>query len=87
MCLCFGACLLVDSSFPAREADHDCGGDNCPICAQIETARSSAGNAAPPANSVFFRPFAGLNVRRGASAGPGDWRRPSPAELMVKLTC
>jgi hypothetical protein len=85
-CLCFLACLLMDSFFPAREAEHDCDGENCPVCARIAAARSSAGNAAPPSGTVFFRPFTEPNARHGASEGRDDWRRLSPAELRVKLT-
>jgi hypothetical protein len=86
LCLCFVTCLLTDSFFPAREAGHDCGGENCPVCAQIEAARSSAGNAVAT-NAAFFRLFAETSVLRGAPEGRGGRRRLSPAELMVKLTC
>jgi hypothetical protein len=86
LCLCFWACLLMGSFFPAHESDHDCGGENCPMCAQAETARSSAGNAVSP-SGVFPRPFAELNVRLGIAEDRDDSRRLSLAELMVKLTC
>jgi hypothetical protein len=86
LCLCFMACLLLDSFIPAREAGHDCSGESCPVCAQIETARSSAGNAVSP-NAAFSRLFAETSVRRGAPEGRDARRRLSPAELMVKLTC
>ena len=87
LCLCFGACLLVDSFFPVREAEHDCCGENCPVCAAVEAARSSAGNALSPSDDAFSRQFAGQNVRRGTADGYDGRRRPSLAELMVKLTC
>ncbi|MDR1580565.1 MAG: hypothetical protein LBS35_09435 [Synergistaceae bacterium] len=77
----------MNSFLPAHEEGHDCGGENCPVCAQVETARSSAGNAAPPSNAVISRPFAARNVRRGVPEDNDDRRRLSLAELMVKLTC
>jgi hypothetical protein len=86
LCLCFCACLLMDSFFPAHEAEHDCSGKNCPVCAQVETSRSSAGNAASP-DAAFSRLFAETSVRRGAPEGRDGRRSLSPAELMVKLTC
>ncbi|MDR0764414.1 MAG: hypothetical protein LBE65_02330 [Synergistaceae bacterium] len=86
LCLCFWACLLMNSFFPASEAKHDCVGENCQICAQAEVSRSSGGNAAPPSNAVFSRLFA-VNVRRSASEIDDGRRRLSPAELMVKLIC
>jgi hypothetical protein len=87
LCLCFLACLSMDSFFPAREVEHDCPGENCPVCAQVEIARSSAENALSPSDNVFFRLFVELNIRRGVSGGNDDLRRPSLSELMVKLTC
>ena len=77
----------MDTFFPAHEAEHDCSGENCPVCAQVEIARSSAGNAVSPSNAVFSRLFAKPDIRSGSSEGRYDRRRLSPAELMVKLTC
>jgi hypothetical protein len=87
LCLCFWACLLMGSFFPMHEAEHDCSGENCPVCAQTETARSSAENALSPSNDVFSRLFVELNIRHGVPGGNDDLRRPSLSELMVKLTC
>ncbi|MDR1133837.1 MAG: hypothetical protein LBL05_06705 [Synergistaceae bacterium] len=77
----------MDSFFPAREADHDCGGENCPVCAQTAAARSLTEAAVSPSSGVFSRLFAAQYARRGASEGRDGLRRLSLAELMVKLTC
>lgn len=38
VCLIFIALIFLSAAFIIYEADHDCTGDNCPICACIQSA-------------------------------------------------
>ena len=51
ICMAFVAAALFSMLFIIKEADHDCTGDNCPICACIHQAEQTlkqlgTGNAA-----------------------------------------
>ncbi|MDO4344909.1 MAG: hypothetical protein Q4C50_08920 [Eubacteriales bacterium] len=38
MCLIFAAAVFLSMLFIVKEADHDCAGENCPVCACIHQA-------------------------------------------------
>jgi hypothetical protein len=44
LCLCFIVATLSAAGFILTHADHDCVGEGCPVCLQIQWARSFAGN-------------------------------------------
>ncbi|AUS97040.1 hypothetical protein CDQ84_12650 [Clostridium thermosuccinogenes] len=40
LCICVAAALFFSTWFILSHADHDCTGDQCPVCAEIQTAEN-----------------------------------------------
>lgn len=54
ICLLFCFAMVFSVFFIAEEADHDCTGEDCPICAEIRVCANVLGSAAivPAATAV-----------------------------------
>lgn len=83
--LAVAAALLFSALFIIIEADHDCAGEDCAVCAVIAVCEKTLHSVM--AASVLA--FAGLFMRDGVlsdlSGVSGDYRRISPVSLRVRL--
>ncbi len=86
LCLILALVLTFSSAFAIHEADHDCRGEGCEICAQIAAAFDLVRSLAL-LGAVLYAFFAALHAarkRRGDSrlaARPG----PTPVGWKVRL--
>lgn len=52
ICICFFTILILGTIYEAKESDHSCSGDNCPICAHIQQIENTIRQFSTAINAV-----------------------------------
>ena len=78
--------LLFSAAFIATEADHDCAGENCPICAQIAVCQNILKTFALAVCIAAFPAVFSHVLCRGSFACADAIPRNTLVSLKVKLT-
>ena len=78
--------LLFSAVFIAAEADHDCAGENCPICAQIAVCQNILKTFSLAVCIAAFPAVFSYTLCRGSFACTDAILRNTLVSLKVKLT-
>ena len=78
--------LLFSAAFIATEADHDCAGENCPICAQIAVCQNLLKTFSLAVCIAAFPAVVSYMLCRGSFACADVIPRNTLVSLKVKLT-
>lgn len=78
--------LLFSAAFIAAEADHDCVGENCPICAQIAVCQNILKTFSLAVCIAAFPAVFSYTLCRGSFACADVIPRNTLVSLKVKLT-
>ncbi len=86
--LAAAALLVVLSSclFIVGHADHDCTGEDCPVCEQIAVCIQSLNTAAAAAAAAALAVILPFRIREGRKAAALLCAVDSPVSLKVKLS-
>lgn len=85
LCVCIAAFLLLSFAYEIKEANHDCTGNDCPICAHIQSIENSRQQLSLAV--VAFGTFMVLVMRATGIVLLHDllFCASSPVQLKVKL--
>lgn len=78
--------MLCSALFITKEADHDCVGENCPICCQINICRNIMKNLSLAAGTVVFAAAFIYTLGERVSACRNAVQSVTLVSLKVKLT-
>ena len=86
LCVFFIFSILFSVSFILREAEHDCVGENCPICYQISVCENTLKNLSLAVCAVAFATAFTYTLCRSISACTAVIPSYTLVSLKVKLT-
>ena len=86
LCVLFIFSILFSVSFILREADHDCVGENCPICYQISVCENTLKNISLAVCAMAFAVALIYTLCGSVSACAGILPSYTLVSLKVKLT-
>lgn len=78
--------MLCSALFIAAEADHDCVGEDCPVCCQIHVCRDTLKNLSLAVCAAAFAAAFTYTLCRGVSACTGYAQSHTLVSLKVKLS-
>ena len=78
--------MLYSALFIAAEADHDCVGENCPICHQLDSCRSTLKNFSLAICIAAFAAALTYALCKNISACTDDVQSRTLVSLKVKLS-